>query len=40
MPRLPRVMSAGFPQHVIQRGNNRESCFFDEADYVAYLQWL
>ena len=33
-------MSAGFPQHVIQRGNNRESCFFAEADYLAYLHWL
>jgi len=33
-------MSAGFPQHVIQRGNNRERCFFTESDYVAYLHWL
>jgi putative transposase len=40
MPRLLRIMSAGFPQHVIQRGNNRESCFFEEADYVTYLHWL
>ncbi|MGB5081819.1 MAG: transposase [Burkholderiales bacterium] len=40
MPRLPRVMSAGFPQHVVQRGNNREACFFSEADYAAYLHWL
>ena len=40
MPRLQRVMAAGFPQHVIQRGNNRETCFFAEADYVTYLHWL
>jgi REP-associated tyrosine transposase len=40
MPRLPRVMSAGFPQHVIQRGNNREPCFFTDSDYLAYLRWL
>jgi len=40
MPRLPRVMSSGFPQHVVQRGNNREPCFFAEADYLAYLHWL
>lgn len=33
-------MAAGFPQHVVQRGNNREDCFFAEADYAAYLQWL
>jgi len=40
MPRLPRVMSAGFPQHVIQRGNNCEACFFAETDYAVYLHWL
>lgn len=21
------------PQHIIQRGNNREACFFEEQDY-------
>src|SRR6267154_3319709 len=40
MPRLQRIMAAGFPQHVVQRGNNREDCFFTEADYAAYLHWL
>jgi len=40
MPRLQRIMAAGFPQHVVQRGNNREDCFFAEADYAAYLHWL
>lgn len=40
MPRLRRVMSAGFPQHVIQRGNNCEACFFAEGDYTAYLHWM
>lgn len=40
MPRLPRVMSPGFPQHLVQRGNNREPCFFAESDYLAYLRWL
>ena|SRR5262245_21816413 len=40
MPRLPRVMSPGFPQHLVQRGNNRGPCFFAEADYIAYLRWL
>jgi putative transposase len=33
-------MSAGFPQHVIQRGNNLEACFFAEVDYSVYLHWL
>src|SRR5258706_12088301 len=40
MPRLQRIMAAGFPQHVVQRGNNREGCFCAEADYAAYLHWL
>src|SRR5262245_34942320 len=40
MPRLPRVMSAGLPQHLVQRGNNHEPCFFAESDYLAYLRWL
>jgi len=40
MPRLQRIMAAGFPQHVVQRGNNREDCFFADADYAAYLHWL
>lgn len=40
MPRLLRVMSSGFPQHLVQRGNNREPCFFAESDYLAYLHWL
>jgi len=40
MPRLPRVMSSGFPQHVVQRGNNCEPCFFAEPDYWTYLHWL
>jgi len=40
MPRLRRVMSPGFPQHVTQRGNNREPCFFAESDCLIYLHWL
>lgn len=27
----------GVPQHVVQRGNNRQACFFAEADYLYYL---
>jgi len=33
MARLPRYVLPGFPQHVIQRGNNRQQILFDEADY-------
>ena len=38
MPRLPRFNLPGVPQHVIQRGNNRQACFFDEDDYLFYLE--
>ncbi|EAR21680.1 transposase [Nitrococcus mobilis] len=40
MPRRPRVTLAGVPLHLIQRGNNRQACFFAEEDYRAYLGWL
>lgn len=26
--------------HIIQRGNNRQACFFAEDDYRVYLKWL
>ena len=38
--RLPRLYIPGCAQHVIQRGNNREACFYDEGDYKAYLSFL
>ena len=34
--RLPRLYFPGCAQYVIQRGNNREVCFYSEADYKAY----
>ena len=40
MPRKPRFNLIGVPQHVIQRGNNREPCFFAKDDYYRYLQDL
>jgi putative transposase len=30
----------GVALHVVQRGNNRQAVFFDETDYVAYLDLL
>lgn len=32
MPRKPHFVLPGVPQHVIQRGNNREPCFYAEED--------
>jgi putative transposase len=40
MARLPRSKAAGYPHHVIQRGNNRQAVFLDVADYCRYLNLL
>ncbi len=40
MPRQPRLDVAGVSQHVVQRGNDRQPCFFLEADYHRYLDEL
>lgn len=40
MPRRPRINLAGHPQHVVQRGHNREACFYADEDYLFYLHWL
>jgi putative transposase len=40
MPRRPRVHLDGVPLHIVQRGHNREPCFFAEEDYLSYLHWL
>ena len=37
MPRKPRFVLPGEPQHVIIRGVNREPIFYDEPDYRYYL---
>jgi putative transposase len=40
MPRRPRIVQAGVPHHVTQRGNRRDQVFFGDADRLAYLDWL
>ena len=40
MPRQIRYNLPGIPQHVIQRGNNRQATFFAEEDYTRYLSDL
>jgi len=40
MARRRRLDVPGYPQHVIQRGNNRNACFFEDRDYRAYLEFL
>jgi len=40
MARQPRLCLGGIPQHIIQRGNNRQACFGTDEDYAAYAHWL
>ena len=40
MPRPRRLSIAGVPQHITQHGNNRQACFSDFEDRLAYLQFL
>lgn len=40
MARQPRFLLPGQPQHIIQRGNNRNTLFADEQDYRVYLETL
>jgi putative transposase len=36
MARLGRIVAAGFPHQVTQRGNRRQTIFFESADYALY----
>lgn len=40
MPRKQRMYIPGIACHVIQRGNNRDACFYAEDDYQFYLDQL
>jgi putative transposase len=40
MPRRPRFPLTDFPLHVVQRGNDRRACFFEERDFRFYLETL
>lgn len=40
MARRPRIILPGYTQHVVQRGNNRQACFFAAADYRQYHEDL
>jgi putative transposase len=40
MPRIARIVGAGYPHHIIERGNNRERVFIDSSDYEKYLFFL
>ncbi|AKC87087.1 transposase [Pseudoxanthomonas suwonensis] len=40
MARLPRPDVPGIPLHIVQRGNDRQPCFADIADYQRFLHEL
>lgn len=40
MPRRARLSLPGIPWHIIQRGNSRSVCFYDEEDCRRYLDEL
>lgn len=40
MPRQPRYRIPGLPQHVVQRGNDRQPTFYTKDDFRIYKQWL
>ena len=40
MPRGPRPVAPGFPHHVIHRGNNRQTIFFERKDYERFMMIL
>lgn len=37
MPRRPRIDVPGLPQHIVQRGIDRQACFFADGDRMRYL---
>jgi putative transposase len=40
MARIARVIAAGIPHHVTQRGNRRLTTFFGDEDYNAYIDLM
>ena len=40
MPRIARLLAINYPHHITQRGNNKETVFFDEEDRKSYLKIL
>jgi putative transposase len=40
MPRAARAVLSNIALHILQRGINRNDCFFAPSDYAAYLRYL
>ncbi len=37
MPRAGRVLLPNYPNHIVQRGHNRQVVFVEEAEFERYL---
>jgi len=40
MPRRLMMYLPDFTYHIVQRGNNRQTCFFEEVNYCKYLDLM
>ena len=40
MPRIARIVIPHYPHHVTQRGNRRQSVFFNDEDYIFYKKTI
>ncbi len=40
MPRISRAIAIGYPHHITQRGNYRQTVFAEKGDYVRYVELL
>jgi len=40
MPRIARIVAAGYPHHITQRGNYQQTVFKKDSEYNDYLKWL
>jgi len=40
MPRISRAIAVGYPHHITQRGNYRQTVFSEADDYACYLDLL
>ncbi len=40
MPGKSRMFLPGIPSHVVQRSNDRNPCFFEEENYLFFLDYL
>ena len=40
MSRTSRIVIAGYPHHIIQRGHNRQTVFVTDRDFLYYLENL